>query len=90
MKCEYKKPIIVIEDFKVNEFIAGACADANKTVVSFHGVANQCELQDDGGFTYYSGYCAKPPFGFDVDAPNSTDPNVKVCYHAPFELYFQS
>ena len=91
MKLEYEKPVVIVEDYQIKEFVAGACRDNDKTVVSFHGESNYCSIVDDGmGVTFYGTYCKELTNGMDVNGPHPSDPNTTLCYHGVFNLFFQS
>lgn len=54
MKKEYKRPIIIVDDFELTERIAGPCAERNDTIITnFHD--SQCVLKYEGYFA--DGFC---------------------------------
>lgn len=49
MKKEYKRPIIIVDDFELTERIAGPCAERNDTIITnFHN--GQCVIEWEGYF----------------------------------------
>ena len=71
MKKEYTKPIALIENFEMNEFIAGACTDAGKNIYKKPSGMNMnidsCLYEDpENGETYFSQNCLSIDGGYNV------------------------
>lgn len=86
MKKEYKKPIALIENFEIDEFVAGACRDAGKEIYQKPSIMNSnikdCAF-DEGGTIYFSGYCGGLDGGVDVF-------KYDTCYQGILGKYFAS
>ena len=81
MKKEYKKPIALVENFEMDEFIVGACRDAGKDIFDaptiIGSTINKCTVIE-GGFTYFSTQCKVNTFKYDT------------CYQGILGKYFAS
>lgn len=87
MKKEYIKPSVVIENFKVNEFIAGACSEeqgkTNQLPDSIKNNMNSasvysCMLIDNGGNRIFYTNCKTDMSDYDT------------CYQGIITTYFNS
>lgn len=92
MKKEYIKPISVIQDLSINNFVAGACADANGTIVN--STENDCTYTDPTSYmTFFSYQCADgTEWSVDIVHPNPTSAFAQLCYHRPMDslMFFSS
>ena len=88
MKKEYIKPSIIIENFEVNEFIAGACAEQGRSPIDITTIINStlegCMLDDGSGTFMFSSYC------LDNGGINGMIDNVDACYQGIMGLHFNS
>lgn len=86
MKKEYKKPIALVENFEMDEFIAGACRDAGKGIYDapkmIGSTIDDCPV-DKNGTIYFSAYCATLDSGI-----NTFD--YAACYQGILGAYFSS
>ena len=71
MKKEYKKPIVIIEDFALCESIATSCSE---TIIK-----TEYELQTEFGITLFQNYGTG---GCEVGVAQAREKN---CYHVPIE-----
>lgn len=86
MKKEYTKPIALIENFEMDEFIAGACRDAGKDIYNAPkniGLNIENCIVDEGGTIYFSAYCKE-----EYDGLNIFD--YDTCYQGILGTYFGS
>lgn len=85
MKKEYTKPIALIENFEVNEFIAGDCSDGKKGIYdvpgNLHYSLKDCEI-DEGGTIYFASHCA------DLEGENVFEQST--CYQQILGAFFAS
>lgn len=85
MKKEYTKPVALIENFEMNEFIAGSCSDGGKLVYKDLSVLNStlqlCAIEKNGNILFVS-YCAT------IDGQDVSD--YSTCYDGYLGGYFAS
>ena len=88
MKKEYIKPASVIQDLTINNFVAGACADAGGTIVD--STENDCFYTDPSSFmTFFSSQCDDgSEWSVNIVNPNPTSPYAQLCYHRPMDSLF--
>lgn len=81
MKKKYKKPSIFIEDFSINQYIAGSCASNGDNFVTHTYHKSTCYIDFDGtGSTkiFDNSSC-------NIGADNIYDKDG-VCYHGPIDV----
>ena len=84
MKRAYSKPVAVVENMLVSNFVATACS--SDLSVNFY--ESTCSIYDpDTGFTYFSANCeaADPVGGLNIVNPNPQSPAAVICYHRPYD-----
>lgn len=96
MKKKYIKPEILIENFEVNEFIAGACA--GKNIISINTSIYGCAYNSPGGEILLSSYCTgqtdiagEPGINvFEPTNPEYGSTTGVLCYHEITDVCFNS
>ncbi|MCQ2479301.1 MAG: hypothetical protein MJ120_01575 [Clostridia bacterium] len=85
MKKEYKKPVVVIQDLSVNNFVAGACAQAGGTIVN--STESSCTYTDPSSYmTFFSSQCDDgTEWSVNIVNPNPASPFAQLCYHRPMD-----
>lgn len=89
MKKEYTKPSVIIENFKVNEFIAGACKAAGKEILPSSikdnlnsSSVHSCIMDDGGGQFVFDDNC--------YEAGGMDGINKESCYQGIIGMYLNS
>lgn len=92
MKKEYIKPVSIIQDLTINNFVAGACADAGGTIID--STESTCTYTDPTSYmTFFSSQCDDgTEWSVNIVNPNPTSPYAQLCYHRPMDsiLFFNS
>lgn len=85
MKKQYIKPEALVQDLTVNNFVAGACADANGTIVD--SAEDTCLYTDPTSYmTFFSTQCADgSAWGVNIVNPSPNSPYAQLCYHRPMD-----
>lgn len=86
MKKQYIKPEALVQDLTVNNFVAGACSDANGTVVD--STEDTCFYTGPASsyMTFFSSQCADgSQFGVNIVNPNPSSGFAQLCYHRPMD-----
>ena len=88
MKKQYSKPSIFIEDFAINQYIAGSCSGDGMTQVKHAMYSCYITIKDDTADSGYSKIFNQYP----CDMSLEDDQNNGICYHIPMSLtnYFSS
>lgn len=81
MKKVYSKPIVMIEKFQVNEYIAGSCAEE----FDMNFGAQDCTF--DTGTDYFFGTNCSDLGGVNIVNPDPGHPGNNVCYHRPGDTW---
>ena len=90
MKKEYIKPMILIEDFTINQYVAGDCAGDGKTQTkTYHPTNCWIDIKDDSVAGGISKLLTNGNCNMGIEEDKDQD---GVCYHIPLLItnYFAS
>lgn len=87
MKKSYERPMALVQNLAVNNFVAGACSGAGGTVVNLS--ESTCTYTDESSmFTFFASQCDKGDgFSGNIVDPNPQSPFAQICYHRPLDEF---
>lgn len=87
MKKAYEKPMALVQDLTLNNFVAGACSSSGATPINFS--EDTCTYTDESSmFTFFSSQCDKGDgFSGNIVNPNPQSPFAQICYHRPLDEF---